>query len=64
MTEVKILRGQSWSVTGIGYRHREELGSRTISTPGDKIGHKVAHDGRTPCRAIFATGFTRFGVQA
>ena len=64
MTEVKILRGLSWAVTGIVTRHREELGSRTIRTPGDKFGHKVAHDGRTPCRAIFATGFTRFGVQA
>lgn len=31
--------------------------------PGDKIGHKVAHGGRTPCE-VFAMGFTRSSVQA
>ena len=32
--------------------------------PGDKIGHKVAHGGQTPCEEVFATGFTRLRLQA
>jgi hypothetical protein len=27
--------------------------------PGDKIGHKVAHGGRTLCEEVFTTSFAR-----
>ena len=32
--------------------------------PGDKIGHKVAHGGRTPCEEVFATDFARSSASA
>jgi hypothetical protein len=61
---VRILEGQIWSTVGIGIRLREELRSRRLRIPSNKLGYKMAHGGETLYRRYLRNGFHVVCMQA